>query len=152
MEEKKDTRFRPKLTPTQKNAIFDGYVAITSDRERKHYVSRTAEEYGVCYETVYKIVRDKKRMAAWLKQLNHAFDLASGQILQNLGAAVQVQTDLIARNDLPINMLGLKQNAAVDLMNRAGLKKKDEEANTMVIRFEAAGFEVGMPPPAEENE
>ena len=31
------------------------------------------------------------------------------------------------------------------------LKKKDEEANTMTIKFEAAGFDVNMPPPADED-
>jgi hypothetical protein len=91
-------------------------------------------------------------MKRWLDSLNHAYDLASGQILQNLGAAVRVQTDLITREDLPVNMLGLKQNAAVDLMNRAGLKKKDEDANQLVIKFETSGFEVGMPPASEASE
>ena len=34
----------------------------------------------------------------------------------------------------------------------AGLKKKDEEASTMTIKFEATGFDVNMPPPAEGDE
>jgi hypothetical protein len=144
--------FQSKLTPTQRDAIFDGYVEQPSAAERRHYTARAAEEYGVSIQTIHRITRDKKRMKRWLDSLNHAYDLASGQILQNLGAAVRVQTDLITREDLPVNMLGLKQNAAVDLMNRAGLKKKDEDANQLVIKFETSGFEVGMPPASEASE
>lgn len=144
--------FLPKLTPTQRDAIFNGYVELQSPKERSRYTAKMAEEYGVAVSTIARITHDKKRMERWLKGLNHAFDLASGQILANLGAAVKVQTDLIHDENLPVNMLGLKQNAAVDLMNRAGLKKKDDETSTLVIKFEAAGFDVGMPPAAEENE
>ena len=149
MSESKNELFKPKLTPEQRSEIFEGYVQLGTARERTRYEAQMAEKYGVHRETIRRVTHDKKRMEKWLKGLNHAFDLASGQILANLTAAVGVQTDLINRNDLPVNMLGLKQNAAVDLMNRAGLKKKDNDANTMVIKFESNGFEVGMPPASE---
>lgn len=142
-------RGNPKLTAAQKEDIFQAYVQLKTNSERWGFESRMAEQYGVHRSTIHKITHDEKRMAKWLKGLNHAFDLASGQILANLGDAVKVQVDLIHDETLPPNMLGLKQNAAVDLMNRAGLKKKDEDANTMTIRFAAEGFSVGMPPASD---
>lgn len=152
MDEEKIPAFTPKLTNTERAEIFEGYVALTTQKERFAYEEAMAAEYGVCRATIHRITHDPKRMEKWLKGLNHAYDLASGQILANLGAAIKVQTDLLANDNLPPNMLGLKQNAAVDLMNRAGLKKKDDEANTLVIKFESGGFDVGMPPPAEGEE
>lgn len=141
--------FKPKLTAEERHDIFMRYVELKTPKERSRYEAEMAEKYGVVRDTIRRVTHDPKRMEKWLRGLNHAFDLASGQILANLGAAVGVQTELINRDDLPVNMLGLKQNAAVDLMNRAGLKHKDENANTMTIKFEAAGFDVGMPPASE---
>ena len=145
-------RGNPKLTKEQKDEIFETYVSIRKPKERFGFETRMAEKYGVHRCTINRITHDQKRIEKWLRGLNHAHDLAMGQILANLGDAVGVQVDLIHNDALPVNMLGLKQNAAVDLMNRAGLKKKDEEANTMTIKFEATGFEVNMPPAAEGDE
>ena len=145
-------RGNPKLTAQQKDDIFERYVQLTSSQERYGFETRMAAEYGVHRCTIHKITHDQKRMEKWLRKLNHAFDLASGQILANLGDAVKVQVDLIHNEELPPNMLGLKQNAAVDLMNRAGLKKKDEEANKLEIKFVTDGFKVNTPPPAEDED
>lgn len=146
-----DAPFTTKLTPKQRDEIFEAYVSITDARERRHFATNMAEVYGVSRDTIRKIMFDKKRMEKWLKGLNHAYDLASGQILASLEDAVRVQTDLIHNENLPPNMLGLKQNAAVDLMNRAGLKKKDETNSTMTIKFESAGFSVGMPAASDDD-
>lgn len=139
-------RGNPKLTAAQKDEIFQDYVAIKTSSERYGFESRMAEQYGVCRSTIHRITHDQKRMEKWLKGLNHAFDLASGQILASLGDAVKVQVDLIHDETLPPNMLGLKQNAAVDLMNRAGLKKRDDGENAVTIKFESGGLEIGTPP------
>ena len=152
MEAKRGRPFSAKLTPAQRDEVFKEYVQLKTSSERWGFETRMAEKFDVHRSTIHRITHDQKRIDKWLKGLNHAYDIASGQILENLGAAVKVQTDLILNENLPVNMLGLKQNAAVDLMNRAGLKKKDDEANTMTIRFESAGFSVGMPPASEEQE
>ena len=142
-------RNNPKLTKEQKDDIFETYVQLLTPKERWGFETRMAEQYGVHRTTIHRITHDEKRMKKWLDGLNHAHDLAMGQILANLGSAVKVQTDLIHNEGLPVNMLGLKQNAAVDLMNRAGLKHKDEESNSVTIRFESNGFNVNMPPQTE---
>lgn len=152
MQEVRYQRGKPKLTAQERDEIFQAYVQLKSNSERWGFETHMAEKFGVHRTTIHRVTHDPKRMAKWLKGLNHAFDLASGQILASLGDAVKVQTDLIHNDNLPANMLGLKQNAAVDLMNRAGLKRRDEESNTMTIKFESTGFTVGMPPASEEQE
>lgn len=152
-EETKDLqRFMPKLTAAQRNEIFAEYVAEKLPGEYWGWETRMAERYGVHRSTIHRITHDPKRMKKWLDGLNHAQNLAMGRILMNLNDAVGVQVDLIHDTTLPPNMLGLKQNAAVDLMNRAGLKQKDDNSKELKVSFTANGFTAAMPPAADDDE
>ena len=82
-------------------------------------------------------------------QKNEIFDRAifDGESDASLAAAYGVSRKTIWRlmeKDVPENMLYINQNAAVDILNRAGVKRKDEESTDINVTL-TGGFESAMP-------
>ena len=150
-------KYVSKLTEAQKRAIFDEYVSIEKRSEQWGFETRKAEEFGVHRSTIHRITHDPKRVKTYLDNLGHVRDMAMGKILEKQLDAVKTQVDLMTNENLPQNLWYLRQNAAVDLMNRAGLKDKTSDDPEIRITFGAAeggstGLPAGMPPSDDDEE
>lgn len=149
-------RFKPKLTEAQRREIFDEYVKLETRSEQWGFETRMAEKYSVHRCTIHKITHDPKRVKRYLDGLNHVHDIAMARLLAAQTDAVSTQVGLMNNETLPQNLWYLRQNAAVDIMNRAGLKDKTAEDQEIRITFGAesgtpAGAAPGMPPSDDEE-
>lgn len=126
--------------------IFRELVKIRKPSERWGLESRLADQFNVSRTTIRRIYRDEKLLNRWLAEGNLAFNVAMGQVQRLATDALSVQAEYIENEDLPVEQQYLRQNAAVDIMNRANLRHKDKEDNTHRIVFEGMGVPVGMPP------
>jgi len=140
-------KFQPKLTEAQREEIFEGYIMLKTCGERWGYETRMAEKYGIHRKTVHKITHDEKRIKKWLDRANHLHDISMLRLLEHQTDAVNTQVELMNSQDLPQNLWYLRQNAAVDIMNRSGLKQKEaEESEIRIVFGEGGGMAAGMPP------
>lgn len=143
-----------KLTDTQRKEIFDGYVMLETIAERRAYEARAAQEYGVSASTIYRITHDPVRVKAYLERLHYVHDMAMGKIMESQLDAVKTQLDLMRNDKLPVNLWYLRQNAAKDILNRAGLKDQGEAQDGEIrITFgkeNGEGLKTGMPSEEEE--
>ena len=147
--------FKPKLTPAQRNEIFEKYVQLETASERWGFETRMAEEYGVHRCTIHRITHDPKRVKKYLDGLNHVRDIAMARLMEAQTDAVQTQVSLMNDLTLPQNLWYLRQNAAVDIMNRVGLKDKSSEDPEIRITFgteSGTGLPAGMPPSDDDDE
>lgn len=147
--------FKPKLTPAQRNEIFDAYVQIETASERWGFETRMAEKYGVHRCTIHRITHDPKRVKKYLDGLNHVRDIAMARMMEAQTDAVNTQIGLMNDKSLPQNLWYLRQNAAVDIMNRTGLKDKSSEDPEIRITFGAengTGLAAGMPPSDDDED
>ena len=149
-------KFKSKLTEAQKRAIFNEYTLIEKRSEQWGFETRKAEELGVHRSTIHRITHDPKRVKTYLDNLGHVRDMAMGKILESQLEAVQTQVGLMNDSSLPQNLWYLRQNAAVDLMNRAGLKDKTNDDPEIRITFGAegggsTGLPAGMPPSDDDD-
>lgn len=147
-------RFKPKLTEAQRREIFDEYVKLETRSEQWGFETRMAEKYSVHRCTIHKITHDPKRVKRYLDGLNHVHDIAMAKLLEAQTDAVRTQVGLMNNEALPQNLWYLRQNAAVDIMNRAGLKDKTAEDQEIRITFGAedgTGLAAGMPPSDDEE-
>ena len=147
-------RFKPKLTEAQRREIFDEYVKLETASERWGFETRMAEKYSVHRCTIHKITHDPKRVKRYIEGLNHVHDIAMAKLLEAQTDAVCTQVGLMNDVTLPQNLWYLRQNAAVDIMNRAGLKDKTAEDQEIRITFDAdggTGLAAGMPPSDDEE-
>ena len=149
-------RFKPKLTEAQRREIFDEYVKLETASERWGFETRMAEKYSVHRCTIHKITHDPKRVKRYIEGLNHVHDIAMAKLLEAQTDAVCTQVGLMNDVTLPQNLWYLRQNAAVDIMNRAGLKDKTAEDQEIRITFGAesgapVGAAPGMPPSDDEE-
>ena len=147
--------FKPKLTAAQRNEIFDAYVKLETAKERWGFETRMAEQYGVHRCTIHRITHDEKRVKKYLDGLGHVRDIAMARLMEAQTDAVNTQVSLMNNENLPQNLWYLRQNAAVDIMNRTGLKEKTAEDPEIRITFGAAegtGLAAGMPPPDDGDD
>ena len=147
--------FKPKLTAAQRNEIFEEYVKLETASQRWGFETRMAEKYGVHRCTIHRITHDQKRVKKYLDSLNHVRDIAMARLMEAQTDAVNTQVSLMNNENLPQNLWYLRQNAAVDIMNRAGLKEKATEDTEIRITFGAesgTGLAAGMPPPDDGEE
>ena len=147
-------RFKPKLTEAQRREIFDEYVKLETASERWGFETRMAEKYSVHRCTIHKITHDPKRVKRYIEGLNHVHDIAMAKLLEAQTDAVCTQVGLMNDVTLPQNLWYLRHNAAVDIMNRAGLKDKTAEDQEIRITFGAdggTGLAAGMPPSDDEE-
>lgn len=144
-----------KITPEQKDEIFEAYIRIKKPSDRWSFQAKMAEKYGVHRSTINRIIRDEKRIAKYERALAINHRLSMLQVGELAFDALSVQAELIHDDTLPANMQYLRQNAAVDVMNRAGLKRKEEATEQhMVISFGGMpeGLTLGAPEPSEHEE
>ena len=134
------------LTPQQKSEIFHKYVEAAGTKELRHFNRDQAAVYGVSPSEIYKIVHDETRIKEWLARGNHAMDIAMGRLQRALIEAVNVQIAFMEDESIPMPYQQLRQNAAKDIMDRMGLRKKDADENTFKIVFGGTEVNVGMPP------
>lgn len=134
MSEKKNP-FETKLDKDTKSYIFRAYVRATPE-ERYHFAQTAAEKYGVSRKTIQRIIRDKKRLNAYIEDKQRAFDLESAKMLEHLGEAVDVHIDIIRdAANYPHMYKGTVQASANALMDRLGFKPKKDAEDAMVIKF-----------------
>ena len=129
--------FETKLTAAQKNEIFDRAIF---DGESD---ASLAAAYGVSRKTIWRVTHDKKRIERKKSTLETMRDLAQMRIDAKAERAAAKQIELMEK-DVPENMLYINQNAAVDILNRAGVKRKDEESTDINVTL-TGGFESAMP-------
>lgn len=127
-----------KLTAAQKKEIFH---RVVFDGE---CAAKMAEEYGVNQKEIYRITHDKKRIECERDTLEATRELARLRAIANADRAVQKQIELMNRQ-VPENMLYINQNAAVDIMNRAGIKREKGDAGELRVVFGKGGLRVNMP-------
>lgn len=139
-------KFQPKLTPEQREDIFVEYVNLRTAAERYGFETRKSEEYGVHRSTIHRITHDEKRIKKWLDKANHLHDISMLRLLEQQTDAVNTQVELMNDRTLPQNLWYLRQNAAVDIMNRSGLKQREaEESEIRIVFGEGGGLAAGMP-------
>lgn len=141
-----NTQFKPKLTPEQRDEIFEGYIRLETCGERWGYETRMAEKYGIHRKTVHRITHDEKRIKKYLDKANHIHNITLLRLIEHQTDAVNTRIELMNDKSLPQNLWYLRQNAAVDVMNRAGLKDKEaEESEIRIVFGEGSGMAAGMP-------
>lgn len=149
-------KFTPKLTAAQRNEIFETYVRLETRSEQWGFETRMAAKYDVNRSTIHRITHDPKRVKKYLESLGHVHDIAYAKLLEAQTDAVRTQVSLMNNENLPQNLWYLRQNAAVDIMNRTGLKDKTStEDNEIRITFgtdKGTGLPAGMPPSDDEDE
>ena len=139
-------QFLPVLTKQQKSEIFHKYVEAVGTKEAKHFSSVQAAIYGVAPSTIYAVTHDEERIKEWLAKGNHAMDIAMGRLQRAVITAVETQIAFMEDETIPMPYQQLRQNAAKDIMDRMGLRKKDADENTFKIVFGGTEVSVGMPP------
>lgn len=136
-----------KLTMAKKKEIFKRI------HENKEPVADLAMEYGVAPKTIYAIRRDSRLVKAALEELQRAAEyadykkaLAAARVAELQTRAVEVQEEFLEMRNLPPAQMYLRQNAAVDLLNRGGTKAAEKEDQTITLSFASGGgFTPGMP-------
>ena len=104
-----------------------------------------AKMYGVSQTVVSRTLNKPEALAWMLKQTSSKRLRAQILINTQLEAAVGKQVELMNR-ELPEGLLYLQQNAARDLLDRGGVRVKDEEKQEITVNFAGSpGFDVGMP-------
>ena len=146
---------RPALSESQKKEIFDGFARLETSAERRAYEAQAAQQYGVSSSTIYRVTHDPERAKQDLERFHYVHDMAMGKIMEGQMDAVKTQLDLMRNDKLPMNLWYLRQNAAKDIMNRAGLKDRGETQDGDVqITFGAVksgDLPCGMPPADDEE-
>ncbi len=132
-----------RLTETQKKEIFH---RVVFDGES---AACLAEEYGVKPAAIDRITHDKKRIESEKGTLETMRELAKLRAMASADKAMQKQIELMNRQ-VPENMLYINQKAAVDIMNRAGIKQEKEETGEVRVTFEEDSLEVNTPESGEE--
>lgn len=149
-----DRQFARKLTARQKDEVFAEYVGLYSRREQLHYPSRKAQELGVSYDTVKRIINDPKRWAKFKAKCERIYDREMARAYAHLPDALDVPLSII--RDADSYEGGLKQyplQAANSLMDRLNFRERSEDKSNVAITFTGgAPLTVNMPPPTEETE
>lgn len=140
------------LTPQQKSEIFHKYIDAVGTKHARSFNREQAELYGVSPSNIYAITHDEKRIKEWLARGNHAMDIAMGKLQRALIDAVNTQIDFINDESIPMPYQQLRQNAAKDIMDRMGLRRKDADENTFKIVFGGVEVPIGMPPTEGKQE
>lgn len=144
---------RQKLTDEQKDAIFLEYLRTIDPKKRRAFEREKSMEYGVHQTTINGILRDEERIARFEKRITTRRRLAQLQMDELITDALAVQAGYIHDDTLPANLQYLRQNASVDIMNRAGFKRKEEETEQrMIISFDGMpGVTLGSPEQETED-
>jgi hypothetical protein len=136
-----------KLTPEQREQIVLDYLG-----EGTPTMAEIGKKYGVCYQTVSKIISDSQT----LKKLE---DRARASVTRALIRA-QLNADEIMRMTIEDakktreDKFGhLHQTARREVLDRAGARVKEKEEETLTIKFaEGGGFELGETQDVEVSE
>lgn len=127
--------FERKLTPQQKDAIFKKYVRATEE-EQYHFARDESVVWGVSRSCIQRIIRDKKRLRAYIEDRQRIFDLQTARMTAHLEDAVNVHLDIIKdAPNYPQMYKSTPQNSANALMDRIGFKPKKDAEEAMVVRF-----------------
>ena len=129
--------FEAKLTAAQKDEIFERAI-FEGESD-----AALAETYQVSRETIWRVTHDKKRIARKKSTLETMRELAQMRIDAQAERAARKQIELMDR-ELPDSMIYINQNAATEILDRAGVKRKDEESGEINVRI-TGGFATKMP-------
>ena len=94
-------------------------------------------------KTIWRVTHDKKRIARKKSTLETMRELAQMRIDAQAERAARKQIELMDR-ELPDSMIYINQNAATEILNRAGVKRKDEESGEINVKI-TGGFATKMP-------
>ena len=136
--------FEPKLTVQQRTEIFRR--ALKGER-----TCDLAKEFQVHESTITKIKYDKKRLNMAEKKLTARQQHCRLRIMMGAEKGVEKEHEILDR-EVPANtkeaisLMYLQHQAAVDMMNRGGLKAEDKDAGGVTVVFSGGGgFDPGMP-------
>lgn len=134
--------FEPKLTEYQRAAIFEKCLRGARTKD-------LAKEYDVSEWTIRDIKYDKKRLAAAQASADAHQMFAKLRIHYGAMKGVEKEHEILDREvpegDKGTGLLYLQHQVAAGLMDRDGLKKKDDESQKIEISFVSGSFDVGMP-------
>ncbi len=129
--------FEAKLTTTQKNEIFERAI-FEGESD-----AALAEAYGVSRKTIWRITHDKKRIERKRSTVETMRDLAQMRIDAQAERAAARQIELM-NMEVSEKALHINQNAAQDILDRAGVRRKDDESGEINVTL-TGGFKTNLP-------
>ena len=137
--------FEPKLTEYQRAAIFEKCLRGAKTKD-------LATEYKVHESTIRTIKYDPKRLADAQKVADSHQAFAKLRIHAAAMKGIEKEHEILDREvpegDKGTSLLYLQHQVATGMMDRDGLKNRDEDSQKIEITFAGGSFDVGMP---EEN-
>lgn len=137
--------FEPKLTEYQRAAIFEKCLRGAKTKD-------LCEEYQVSDKTIQAIKYDPDRLAAAERVKDAHQRFARLRIHEGAMKGIEKEHEILGREvpegDKGTSLLYLQHQVATGMMDRDGLKNKDEDRQKIEIAFAGGSFDVGMP---EEN-
>lgn len=134
-----------KLTKEQKKEIFER--ALNGER-----TCDLAREYGVAKNTISKIKYDETMLTNAEKLVDKHHRYIRLRIHKGAMKGVEKEHEILDREvpdgDKGTSLLYLQHQVASGLMDRDGLKAKNDDSQKIEISFTGGDFDVGMP---EEN-
>ena len=129
--------FEAKLTATKKNEIFERAI-FEGESD-----AVLAEAYGVSRKTIWRITHDKKRIERKRSTVETMRDLAQMRIDAQAERAAARQIELM-NMEVSEKALHINQNAAQDILDRAGGRRKNDESGEINVTL-TGGFKTNLP-------
>lgn len=132
---------RRRLTDEQRDEIFHRMMKTSNGKES--LAKRLAAEFSVSEHTIWRVygseeVLNRAKMKAERSRLENLL-----RVQQLASKAIDVQEDLMTR-EVNENLLYINQNAARDLLDRAGVRAKDQTEVEQKIVFETGNIDFGF--------
>ena len=143
-EEKKGTKKRVRITKEIELEFLEKLF------HSKKSVTAVADEMGIGRTSAYKILQTSKYNQLYSERADIIAKRTQTFLNMQTMMAAKKQLELMNK-ELPDNLLYLQQNAARDILDRAGVRAKDESKQEVKITFEDGMPEIGMPQSAEEE-
>lgn len=144
-EEKKGTKKRVRITKEIELEFLEKLF------HSKKSVSAVADEMGIGRTSAYKILQTSKYNQLYSERADIIAKRTQTFLNMQTMMAAKKQLELMNK-ELPDSLLYLQQNAARDILDRAGVRAKDESKQEVKITFAGGMPEIGMPQSAEEEE
>lgn len=143
-EEKKGTKKRVRITKEIELEFLEKLF------HSKKSVTAVADEMGIGRTSAYKILQTSKYNQLYSERADIIAKRTQTFLNMQTMMAAKKQLELMNK-ELPDNLLYLQQNAARDILDRAGVRAKDESKQEVNITFAGGMPEIGMPQSAEEE-
>jgi len=130
-----------RLNDEQRDDIFHRMMK-TGYHGREQLVKKLAEEYHVSVATIYRVYGSEEVLHRALHKAERARLENLLRVQQLASKAIEVQENLMTK-EVNDNLLYINQNAARDLLDRAGVRAKETVESEQRIVFET-GIDLGL--------